>query len=405
MSEGAHTVQVTVNDLCGNENTTSWTFTVDTILPAISDLMPADGACVMDSTPEICADYSDAGGIDTAAVLIEVDDVNVTGSATVTEGGVCYTPGASMSEGAHTVQVTVNDLCGNENTTSWAFTVDTIAPVIVFLEPPTPVNNSEITVDYVNVTVNVTDSGCGLEVSSVVLLLNGTAYSMTDIGSTYYREITELSNGAYTYRVRANDTAGNQQFTDIRVVSVNVTEIEHNFTIQFVTGYNLISLPVNDTSVMNASALRAKIGANTQEIYKWDKSNQSWLSYNQYMPPAAAFAIDGGDGYYVRMSGPADTRFSGYGWESPFVISLVTGYNLLGMPLNDTTVTNASSLLTKIGSNAQEVYKWDKSTQSWLSYNQYMPPAAAFALVGGEGYYLRLIGPFSVAFEGEPWEN
>jgi len=48
--------------------------------PTISDLVPADGACVTIGMPEMCANYSDATGIDTASVTITVDGTNVTGS-------------------------------------------------------------------------------------------------------------------------------------------------------------------------------------------------------------------------------------------------------------------------------------------------------------------------------------
>ena len=105
------------------------------------------------------------------------------------------------------------------------------------------------------------------------------------------------------------------------------------------------------------------------------------------------------------MTGSASVEFSGFGWESPFTVSLVTDYNTLGIPVNDTTVANASALLTKIGGNALEVYKWDKGTQIWVSYNPYMPPQAAFDIEGGEGYYVNMAGATDVTFEGLPWEN
>ena len=100
----------------------------------------------------------------------------------------------------------------------------------------------------------------------------------------------------------------------------------------------------------------------------------------------------------------ASVKFSGFGWGSPFTVSLVAGYNLIGMPVNDTTVTNAAALLSKIGTDAQEVFKWDKAAQGWVAYNSLMPPAAAFELEGVEGYYVRMTGTGDVMFEGEPWE-
>jgi len=385
--------------------------------PTITDLQPADGACVNDGTPEICANYSDASGIDTSSVTITVDGTNVTASATVTETGVCYTPGDNLGEGGHTVMVNVSDVCGNPSSTSWAFTVDTIAPAIEFNEPPTPANNSEVTVNYVNISVNVTDDGCGID--NVRLIWNGTIW--TGAGFTMFRiaagqnsfsitadlpdsfEVTDLPNGEYTYWVEANDTAGNSRMSESRVVTVNVTE--YNFTLEFATGYNLISMPLKDTTVTNASALMDEIGADAKEVFKWDKAAQGWVAYNSLMPPQAAFELEGGEGYYVRMSDAASVELSGFGWESPFTVSLVTGYNLVGIPVNDTTVANASALMDEIGADAKEVFKWDKAAQGWVAYNSLMPPQAAFELEGGEGYYVRMSGTADVTFEGVPWEN
>ena len=401
MSEGAHTVQVTVSDLCGNENTTSWSFTVDTTLPSISDLSPADGACVTDSTPQICADYSDAGGINTASVLIEVDDVNVTGSATVTGGGVCYTPGSSLSEGVHTVRVNVSDGCGNENTTSWTFTVDLTPPAILFNEPPTPANNSEVTVKSVNISATVTDSGCGVDAATVALIWNGTAYPMLASGSTYYLVMLNLPNGEYAYHVQANDTGGNTRLSTTRYVTVNVTE--YSVTLDLVTFYNLISLPVNDPDILTASTLANQIGSNCTEVVKWDTALQQLVSYVIWAP-LNNFDLLPGVGYFVNMLGPTTTTFTGDGWASPFNCSLVIGYNYIGIPVNDTSVTDAASLATKIGANCTEVIRWDSATQTFESYIPGVP-LNNFPVRRGEGYLANMINPTTVTFAGGPWHD
>jgi len=377
----------------------------DTDAPVLSGLKPAAGSCIASSTPEICANYSDISGINISSVRITVDSIDVTGNAMVTATGVCYTPAIGLAEGEHTVMVNASDPCDHQNSTNWAFTVDTVEPTVAFIAP-TPANNTEVSVDHVTVAVTVTEEGCGID--TVNLIWNGTVwveqppggFNLFMIADTQFSfDVTGLENGEYSYFVQASDMGGNVGQTETRMITV--TKQDYNFTIAFLTGYNLISIPVNDTGVANASALMNKAGA--QEVFKWDKSAQAWVAYNALMPPAAAFSIRGGEGYYLRMNSPVTAKFSGTGWESPFNVSLVTGYNLIGVPVNDASITNASTLMNEAG--AQEVFKWDKSAQAWVAYNALMPPAAAFSIGGGEGYYLRMCGNAIVTFEGGPWQN
>ena len=88
-----------------------------------------------------------------------------------------------------------------------------------------------------------------------------------------------------------------------------------------------------------------------------------------------------------------------------FNMSLVEGYNLISIPLNDPDVPDAAALFDKIGEDALEIYKWNKGTQLWESYNAYMPREAAFPLECGEGYFLRMNGDAEITFTGEPWNN
>ncbi len=99
----------------------------DVVEPAITDLSPALDETVGVATPTISADYSDAlSGIDTATAKIEVDGLDVTGSASVTEGGISYTPTAALANGTYDVGVTVADKLGNSTSQEWSFTVSVI---------------------------------------------------------------------------------------------------------------------------------------------------------------------------------------------------------------------------------------------------------------------------------------
>ena len=401
----------TIVTATGSPQTVNLTLQVDTAPPTITNLQPADGSFINNNTPAICANYSDPSGINVSSVKMLVDSVDITANATtiVRKDYICYTPITALPDGLHNVTVNVSDNCTNPNSISWSFTVDTIAPTIEFI-PPTPANESTNTTGYVNFTVNVTDPtpGSGLEDIINVSVWNETEIYLDNVTMQVfdvhkYHYYTPLPNGNYTYRAYAKDVAGNTGVSETRVVKVNVTE--YTVSVALESGYNMISLPLNDTSVTNASLLIAQIGANCTEVFKWNKTSQGWESYNQYMPPAAAFDIGGGEGYFMSMSGPATVEFRGMGWESPFTISLVTGYNTISLPVNDTSVTNASLLIAKIGANCTEIFKWNKTSQGWESYNQYMPPAAAFDIVCGDGYFMSMVGPVDVTFVGVPWRE
>jgi hypothetical protein len=371
----------------------------DTTAPQVIGSKPAAGVCVTDGTPEICANYSDDIGINTSSVMMTVDGTDVTANATVTASSVCYTPATSLAEGEHTVLVNVSDLCGHQNSTSWTFTVDTVAPAVAFIAP-TPANNTEVSVDYVTFAVTATEAGCGI--NEVLLNWNGTTYWMFAIAQDEYSlELTGLSNGLYTYFVQASDIAGNVGQTETRMLRLNRTS--YTVTRSLASGFNIISLPLNDTAVTTASTLATKIGANCSEVVKWNSASQAFISYVPGVP-LNNFAIAGGEGYFVNLNNPTVIAFSGAGWASPFTISLPTAFSIIGLPINDVSVTTASTLAAKIGANCTELVKWNSATQSYVSYVPGVP-LNNFATAGGEGYFANLNNPTVVTFEGVPWHD
>jgi len=96
----------------------------DLIPPVITNLNPSLGTTVGVTKPTISAHYSDAlSGVDSATANVEVNSLDVTGSASVTEEGVSYTPTAVLPNGAYVVKVTVADNLGNLASQVWSFTV------------------------------------------------------------------------------------------------------------------------------------------------------------------------------------------------------------------------------------------------------------------------------------------
>jgi PGF-pre-PGF domain-containing protein len=125
LSEGTHSLYFEVKDTSGNKASKSWSINIsipvaDTTPPVISALTPADGALLRNATVTISAAYSDNVAIDVSSVVLKLDNVAVTPTK-LTSSGVEYT--TTLSDGAHTVSLTVKDTSGNAATATWSFTV------------------------------------------------------------------------------------------------------------------------------------------------------------------------------------------------------------------------------------------------------------------------------------------
>jgi hypothetical protein len=147
LTEGLHNISLEVwdNSSNKNKNTTSWTFTVQTVSdmdpPLISNIHPI--SITANTKPEIGADYTDASSIDTSCVKLTVDTTDVTSLATVTAANVKYTPATALTEGLHNVSLEVKDDSPNKNknTTSWSFTIQLVPTYLthVNITPPSSV--------------------------------------------------------------------------------------------------------------------------------------------------------------------------------------------------------------------------------------------------------------------------
>ena len=98
---------------------------------------------------------------------------------------------------------------------------DTEGPEIAFIEP-TPPDGANLTVNYVNVTVKVTDKS---GVCTVLLNWNGENETMNAIAPEIYSvNKTGLTAGTYTFKVYANDTLNNWNVSETRSVIVSVPQ-------------------------------------------------------------------------------------------------------------------------------------------------------------------------------------
>ena len=98
----------------------------DITAPVISKLYPSNNYNTGSNLrPKIGADYSDNTKVDTSSVKLELDGVDITSQSKITETSARYTPQKDLSEGNHTVKITLNDTVSKDNSTTkeWSFYV------------------------------------------------------------------------------------------------------------------------------------------------------------------------------------------------------------------------------------------------------------------------------------------
>ena len=169
--------------------------TEDTIPPTISELTPADGSITNDATPVISAKVVDSSGIDETTIVMKIDDVKII--HTFVDSVVSYTP-STLSEGSHTVALTVSDIVDNVATRSWSFTVDTISPIQVTGLTVTAASSSQLDLTWDTVSDAV----------KYKVYRNGGFIATTTTNS--FSDTGLLSSTIYSYTVTAVDLAGNE---------------------------------------------------------------------------------------------------------------------------------------------------------------------------------------------------
>ena len=151
MSDGQHTVKVSVSDNDGNPATSSTiTFTTDTIAPTLTITNPADnGSFVSSASLTVMGNTSDSTS-GTPTITIKLNNADQ-GAVTVSNGSFSKT--VTLVNGANTIVITATDKAGKVTTITRTITLDSSSPVIAsVVVNPNPVNVGQ---NY-TVTIKVT---------------------------------------------------------------------------------------------------------------------------------------------------------------------------------------------------------------------------------------------------------
>jgi subtilisin len=168
---------------------------IDTIGPTINELNPADGTLTKIAAQIISAKVQDPSGIDEDSIIMTVDSVVVTHTFDVIM--VSFEESA-LSDGLHSVTLSVSDSLGNIATEAWVFEVDTSSPDQVNGLGVTPVSSSQLDLIW-DPIVDAVEYKIYRDTERIAITTT-TSYSDTNLAPST----------TYTYSVSAIDLAGNE---------------------------------------------------------------------------------------------------------------------------------------------------------------------------------------------------
>jgi hypothetical protein len=164
------------------------------------------------------------------------------------------------------------------------------------------------------------------------------------------------------------------------------------------SGTNTIALPDNrQTGLNDAKNLMDDIGfASTTNVQKFLAASDSLQSYTGRKGGGNAFALNAGEGYYVKMA--TTVNYIIVGSDDPAIAYSLnaagggsnSGTNFFAYNYHQ-TAADAKGLMDDIGfANVTNVQKFLKASDSLQSYTGRKGGGTAFALVPGEAYYVKM---------------
>lgn len=180
----------------------------ETTAPTIAAAIPSSGQYLTNNQPQISFRFKDTGsGVNPDSAVITLDGQSVTNytASESTDGyWIRFTPASALSDGSHTVKVSVADNDGNRSDTeSVTFVVDTVAPTLSVTSPTNGLITNTPSLTVAGKTNDVTSSPV-----TVTITLNGTSQGTVSVSSGLYSKAVTLSEGSNTIVVTATDSAG-----------------------------------------------------------------------------------------------------------------------------------------------------------------------------------------------------
>ncbi len=375
LTPAAHEVTVTTDMI------TLLTASIDTTMAKTGDTVMVNAT----GTANQMLTFS-IGSIVTEASMTESPEGTYTGS---------YTAVADLHDGVHEVTVTLTET--GSSLSAGMLTVDTMAPAVTVAASPDTVSNGEMVV----ISATVTDAGAIASVMADVSMLDSTqttvALTMADDASdgAYSAEVTisadnEAMNGMQTITVTAIDAAGNSGMASAMVMLQNSLE----YTSMIPAGVSLFHVPLRVEGLDTVGDLLEMIGETTATLAITYDGN-SWNSRSGALPITADLGI------VLSMTADTTVTFTGEAWDDG-TINLNAGQNLVGLPLNDASVTNISDIITLFdGSVANIIVSIDGNFQA---ISQAGDPGDG-PVMGDAAYLITATADASATLTGDGWTN
>ena len=183
------------------------------VAPVITILTPTSGAYVTNNKQTVTFNITDetgGSGVNLSSLVVKQDGTAVAAStikSTAISNGysVTYTPATALTDGSHTVTITVSDNDGNAATAkSTTYTLDTVPPT---LNITAPVN--ELVTNAASLVVRGSTNDVSSSPVTVKILLGTTDQGAVTVASdgTFSKTLT-LVEGSNTITVTATDAAG-----------------------------------------------------------------------------------------------------------------------------------------------------------------------------------------------------
>ncbi|EBY7558610.1 Ig-like domain repeat protein [Salmonella enterica subsp. enterica serovar Enteritidis] len=348
LSDGQHTISVTVTDIAGNTKTSAeLKIEIDTQVQIDSVTLTTDsGVNDHDNvTNATRPSFEIATPDDVTSVLVSFDGVNWTPISKNAAGQWEFTAGSALPDGHYTLHVQATDRAGNTANSTLGFTVDTQIDglSVVMLDDAGKDSTDGIT----NITSPRFEISAREPLQSVTVILNGKSSTLTQgAGNKWlFTPDTPLVDGTYKIEIVAEDIAGNKiskevSFTIDTIVSApsidlldaddtgesavdNITSVTKP---RFVIG----NVPADiDTVVIRINGVSYPVTAN---------GNNLW----EFQVPVAL-----NDGVYEAVVVFRDIAGNTSETKLPFTIDTTTSVSVRMEPASDTGNSNSDNLTNK----------------------------------------------------------